>query len=67
VVKDVLCALDYSVYAEAALVLFGAVFGGVSFCMANMTRGWSRTCAAIPLDDTPHLELPHLNREAERN
>ena len=65
-VKDVLCALDYSAYAEAALVLFGAVFGAVSFCMAKMTRDWSRACAAIPLDDSPRLEIPHLNREAER-
>jgi hypothetical protein len=61
VVKDVLCALDYSAYAEAALVLFGAVFGAISFCMAKMTRDWSRACAAIPLD-----EIPHLKREAER-
>lgn len=50
-VRDVLCALDYSAYAEAALVLFVAVFGGVAACMAKMTREWGRECAAIPLND----------------
>jgi hypothetical protein len=51
VVKDVLCSLDYSAYAEAALVLFAATFAAVSFCMAKMTGDWSRSCAAIPLRD----------------
>ena len=52
-VNDVLAALDYSAFAEAALVLFAAVFGGVSICMAKMTREWSRDCAAIPLNEDP--------------
>ncbi|HEX6986498.1 MAG TPA: hypothetical protein VF170_14040 [Planctomycetaceae bacterium] len=50
-VKDVLCAIDYSAYAEAALVLFAAVFGAVGFCLTKLTGEWSRACAAIPLDE----------------
>lgn len=50
-VKDILSWLDYSVFAESALVLFLMVFAGVSFAMAKMTREWSGRCAAIPLSE----------------
>jgi hypothetical protein len=50
-VNDVLGWLDYSAFAEAALVLFLLVFAGVSFAMMKMTREWSGRCAAIPLSD----------------
>lgn len=50
-VNDVLGWLDYSAYAEVALLLFVIVFAGVSFAMAKMAPAWSGRCAAIPLSD----------------
>lgn len=50
-VKDVLSSLDYSLYAESALLLFVVVFAAVSYCMAKMTSEWSRACAEIPLNE----------------
>ncbi len=50
-VKDVLGWLDYSAFAEAALVLFLLAFAAVSVAMAKVAPRWSERCAAIPLTD----------------
>ena len=51
VVNDLLGWLDYSAFAEAALVLFLFAFVAVSVAMARVTPRWSDRCAAIPLTD----------------
>lgn len=50
-VNDLLGWLDYSAFAEAALVLFLFAFGAVSVAMAKISPRWSDRCAAIPLSD----------------
>lgn len=55
-VSDVLSWLDFTIFAEAALVLFVLVFAGVSVAMAKMTPEWSGRCAGIPLSECESSE-----------
>lgn len=64
-VKDVLSWLDYSVFAESALVLFLIVFASVAIAMAKMTREWSGRCAAIPLSEGERLLDPDFGSKLE--
>ena len=48
-VNDLLGWLDYSAFAEAALLLFLVAFGAVCIAMARVSSRWSDDCAAIPL------------------
>jgi hypothetical protein len=50
-VKDLLGGLDYSAFAETALILFSLAFVAVAVAMAKVAPRWSESCAAIPLTD----------------
>jgi hypothetical protein len=51
VIRDLLGWLDYSVCAQAALVLFAAVFISVSIQLMRAPRKEMEDYAAIPLRD----------------
>lgn len=50
-VKDIVNALDYSNFAEAALVLFVAAFGVMLFGALRLSRQATEKFASIPLSD----------------
>lgn len=50
-VKDIINALDYSDCAEAALLLFVAAFGLVSYGALRLSRQATERFASIPLSD----------------
>ena len=55
-IKDLLCALDYSICAEIALTLFVVTFGFIFYGALRLSREASTSFAAIPLTD--HVEDP---------
>jgi cytochrome c oxidase cbb3-type subunit 4 len=50
-IKDLVCALDYSNCAEAALCLFFIVFGAVLFSSFRLSRNAVERFSTIPLND----------------
>ena len=56
-IKDLLCALDYSICAEIALTLFVVTFGFIFYGALRLSRDASARFAAIPLNDE-HVEDP---------
>lgn len=52
-VEQVVSALDYSLCAEAALVIFAVTFVAVSVRTLVQKRSWSERQAAIPLEEPP--------------
>lgn len=50
-IKDLVCALDYSVCAEIALTLFVTTFAFIFYGALRLSRGASERFAAIPLSD----------------
>lgn len=50
-IKDLVCALDYSVCAEIALTLFVATFALIFFGTFRLSSEASERFASIPLSD----------------
>lgn len=51
-IKDLVCSLDYSACAEAALALFVAAFAAIIYGALRLSREASDRFAAIPLTDS---------------
>lgn len=49
--KTVVRALDYSAFAEVALLLFVGCFALTAYGLIRLSRGASDRFASIPLDD----------------
>jgi cytochrome c oxidase cbb3-type subunit IV len=49
--RDVICSLDYSSCAEAALVIFAICFVAISLATLMLSRSATDRYAAIPLSD----------------
>ena len=50
-IKDLLCAVDYSACAEVALALFVTTFVVIFYGTLRLSRGASERFASIPLSD----------------
>lgn len=50
-IKDLVCAIDYSICAEVALGIFVAVFAAVVYGALQLSHNASDRFAAIPLSD----------------
>lgn len=50
-IKDLVCALDYSACAEWALALFVVAFATITYGALKLSQGASDRFASIPLSD----------------
>lgn len=50
-IRDLVSALDYSICAEAALMLFVTAFATMAYATLRLSRGATSRFAAIPLSD----------------
>lgn len=50
-IRDLVCALDYSLCAEAALTVFVTAFAAIVYGTLRLSRTASDSFAAIPLND----------------
>lgn len=55
-IKDLVCALDYSACAEVALGLFVGAFALIFFGAFMLSKEASNRFASIPLSDNPSPE-----------
>ncbi len=51
-IKDIVCALDYSICAETALALFVGTFVIIFYGTARLSREATDRFASIPLHDS---------------
>tara|TARA_R110002049_G_scaffold50370_3_gene143022 strand:- start:39168 stop:39347 length:180 start_codon:yes stop_codon:yes gene_type:complete len=51
-IKDIICSLDYSFFAEAALALFVGTFFIIFYGTARLSREAADRFASIPLRDS---------------
>jgi hypothetical protein len=56
-IKDLVCALDYSACAEWALALFVVAFATITYGTLKLSQNASDRFASIPLADN-HVEDP---------